>query len=290
MQTLAFSESPSTLPQTQRAALISLLVDDDPAIYQVVRQKLLSYGQTGCDWLKPYRLSSDPVMRRRASEIVAFHARQENDHHFVGFCLRNGEDLNLEEAVGLLARTHYPEMNLEAYGALYDSWVGELRERFSTTDPPERLLGTINKYLFEELGFSGSEQYGYDPECCYLNRIVDKRVGNPIGLSAIYLFLAKRLQLPVTGIGLPGHFICRYQSSTKEIYIDCFRKGIFLSKADCIKYLLQANYGLADGHLSPVTPRRMLLRMCANLHQTYGHLEMTEEAARVKRYMMALTK
>jgi len=104
------------------------------------------------------------------------------------------------------------------------------------------------------------------------------------------LFIARRLRLPVTGIGLPGHFLCRYQSSTKEIYIDCFRKGIFLTKADCIKYLLHANYGLAEGHLSPVSPKRMLLRMCSNLVLTYGHLEMTEEAARVQRYVNVLSR
>ena len=84
--------------------------------------------------------------------------------------------------------------------------------------------------------------------------------------------------------------LCRYQSSTKEIYIDCFRKGMFLNKGDCIKYLLQTNFGLAEGHLSPVSSRRILLRMCNNLVNTYGHLEQTDEAARVQRYIAALTR
>ncbi|HXG47971.1 MAG TPA: transglutaminase-like domain-containing protein [Methylomirabilota bacterium] len=290
MQTLVISGSPVTLPPPQRDALISLLVDDDPAIYQFVRQKILSYGREGCAWLKPYTLSNDPVMRRRATEIITHLARREADERFLTFCLGRAEDLDLEEAVHRLAQTQYPELNSAAYAALYDCWASELRERLSGRSDPDQILGAINQYLFGELRFAGSDNYGYDPECCYLNRIVDRRVGNPIGLCAVYLFLARRLGLPVAGIGLPGHFICRYQSSTTEIYIDCFRKGIFLSKGDCIKYLLQANYGLADGHLLPVTPRRMLLRMCTNLHQTYGHLEMTEEAARVKRYLVALSK
>src|SRR5258705_10611419 len=105
MQTLVENGSSGALSASQQAALISLLVDDDPAIYQVIRQKLLSYGRTACEWLRPYLLSSDPLMRRRAMEIVHYLARQNSDEKFLAFCLNNGEELNLETASGLLAQT-----------------------------------------------------------------------------------------------------------------------------------------------------------------------------------------
>jgi regulator of sirC expression with transglutaminase-like and TPR domain len=267
-----------------------LLADEDPSIYEMVRSKLLSYGQTVCQWLRPYTLSNDPLLRRRAVEIINHLTRQSADQRFLTFCRRHGEELDLEEATGLLAQTHYPETNLEAYRALYDTWAQDLRERLKMGAAPEQILSVLNGYLFKDLGFVGHEHYGYDPESCYLNRVVDRRTGNPIGLCAVYLFVARRLRLPVAGIGLPGHFICRYQSSTKEIYVDCFRQGRFLTKGDCIKYLLQTNHTLQEGYLAPVSPRRMLLRMCANLHSAYAHLEMTAEAARVQRYVMALTR
>ena len=37
-------------------------------------------------------------------------------------------------------------------------------------------------------------------------------------------------------------------------------------------------------------PRRMLLRMCSNLHQIYVQLELADETARVQRYIVALAK
>jgi regulator of sirC expression with transglutaminase-like and TPR domain len=290
MQTLETSASLASLPENQRIALISLLADDDPAVYQLIRSKLLSYGPVVSEWLRPQTLSSDPKMRRRAAEILNHQAREANDDRFVQFCRRNGEDLDLEEAVALLARTRYPESNTEAYSALFDTWADELRDRLDPRAIAEEKLSVINRFFFEDLSFRGNEHYGYEPDSCYVNRIVDRRSGNPIGLCAIYLFMTRRLRLPVTGIGLPGHFVCRYQSSTAEIYIYCFRKGVFLTKADCIKYLIQSNYGLAEGHLSPVSAKRILLRMCNNLVNTYGHLEMTEDAARVHRYVAALSK
>ena len=37
-------------------------------------------------------------------------------------------------------------------------------------------------------------------------------------------------------------------------------------------------------------PRRILLRMCSNLHQIYLHVKLAEETARLQRYIVALAK
>ena len=290
MQTTHITPSLPALSDNQRRALISLLVDDDPAIYEIVRSKLLSYGPPAVQWLRPHTLSSDPRMRRRAQEIVLHHARLGAEARFLEFCQRKGEELDLEHGAGLLAQTRYPNSSPEGYSALYDAWADELESRLDRQASPEEQLATIAWYLFDELGFSGNDEYGADPDSCYLNRVVDKRSGNPIGLSVIYLFVTRRLRLPIRGIGLPGHFVCRYQSSTKELFIDCYRRGVLLSKGDCIKYLLQSSFGFADGHLSPVSPRKILLRMCSNLVNTYAHLDMVEEASRAQRYVLALSR
>lgn len=290
MQPLELVTSPAGLSETQREALISLLTDDDPAIHQMVRGRLLSYGRTACDWLRPYTLSDNPVLRRRAREIIGHQNREAADEQFLDFCRRHGEEFDLEAATGLLARTRHPDLNLAAYTALYDLWAEQVRERLVPGLSAHATLAVINRFLFEELGFKGFEQYNDDVDCCYLNRVVDRRRGNPIGLCALYLFVTRRLRLPVTGIGLPGHFICRYQSSTEEIYLDCFRQGAFLTKRDCYSFLLRSHFDLSDRLLSPVNPRLMLLRMCNNLHQTYAQMEMREESLRVRRYVTALTK
>jgi regulator of sirC expression with transglutaminase-like and TPR domain len=148
----------------------------------------------------------------------------------------------------------------------------------------------LNQYLFGELGFAGNEENYYDPENSYLNRVMDRRTGNPINLCLMYILLARRLRLPVAGIGLPGHFICRYQSTAAEIYLDPFNRGKFLTKADCVQYLANANFSLRDDYLAPVSPRRLLLRICSNLHQIYQRLEQAVEAMRLQRYLVALAR
>lgn len=280
--------TPRELSENQKKALLNLLGDDDPTVYESVRAKILSVGREAGDWLRPLRLSSDPILRRHAREIVRHFDRQEADTWFLAFCLKNGEEFDIEEGAWLLALTAYPEINVEAYRALVDSYAAELRERIDFDESAKEILATVNNYLFDELGFAGNEEDYYDPENSYLNRVLDRRLGNPINLSLLYLLIARRLKLPLSGIGMPGHFICRYQSSSDEIYVDPFNRGRFLTKADCIHYLVSGQHSLTEDHLSPVSARRILTRICGNLHQIYSQLELADEVTRLQRYLVAL--
>jgi len=282
--------SAKELSQGERLALVSLLTDDDPTIYRTVRDKILSYGPPAAEWLRPHTMSDDPALRRRAQQIVLHFERQASDDHFLAFCIRHGEEFDLELAAWLFAKTQYPLINVEAYQAVLEGYANEMRDRLSSTLEPGDVLRAFNQYLFSELGFAGNEKNYYDPENSYLNRVMDRRTGNPINLCLLYILMARRLRLPVAGIGLPGHFICRYQSTAAEIYIDPFNRGTFLTKADCVQFLANANFSLRDDYLTPVSPRRLLLRICSNLHQVYERMEQPGQAMRLQRYVVALAR
>ena len=57
-----------------------------------------------------------------------------------------------------------------------------------------------------------------------------------------------------------------------------------------MQYLTHGNYSLRDEYLAPVSPRRLLLRVCGNLHQIYLQLEQAQEATRLQRYLIALAR
>jgi regulator of sirC expression with transglutaminase-like and TPR domain len=290
MSSSVTSQTPEVLTESRKAAFLNLLTDDDPAIYQLIRGKILAQGQGARDWLRAHTLSSDPVLRRRAQEIIDYFERQSADNRFVAFCLSRGEVLDIEQGAWLLAQTQYPNINVLAYQALLDSYAADLRTRIDFGNEPAEILATINDYLFGRLSFGGNEQHYYEPDNSYLNRVLDRRKGNPISLCTLYLGVARRLRLPVTGIGMPGHFLCRFQSSREELYIDSFHKGKLLTKAECIKRLVQSGHEFNEGFLAPMSPRRMLLRMCTNLHQIYITLGLPEESSRLQRYIVALQK
>jgi regulator of sirC expression with transglutaminase-like and TPR domain len=282
--------SKSDAPERQRQALLVLLGDDDPKTFQSIRSQIIALGSEASDWLRPHLLSNDPVLRRNAREIITSMGRQAADTRFLGFCLQGGEELNLDDAVWMLARTRYPDSSIEAYGAILDDFARQLAERIDPLAETEETLAVLNQFMFEEQGFCGNEENYYEPENSYLNRVIDRRTGNPVSLCTILMLVARRLRLPISGIGLPGHFVARFQDPSAELFIDCFNRGKVLSKAECVKYLTETGHTLQDGYLSPVSPRRTLQRMCSNLHQIYSQLEQQEEADRVGRYLIALAR
>lgn len=281
---------PTQLSESRKRALLALLGDEDPVVFEAVRSQLLLHGQEVVEWLEPHVLSPDPLLRRRAKEIIAHFSRQTADIQFLQFCLKQGEDLDLETGAWLLATTQFPEICVDGYRAVLDDFTAELRDRRIVTGDAEEVLEGINDHLFGTLNFRGNEENYYDPDNSYLNRVVDRRTGNPIALSILYIVIARRLRLPVAGIGLPGHFICRFQSSLAELYIDPFNRGRLLTKADCLQYLMQGTLGLRDDDLSPVSSRRMLLRVCGNLHQIYARQKQLEQVTRLQRYIVALAR
>lgn len=278
------------LSEQERRALITLLADEDPYVYERVREKIVASGPGAVQWLKPHLVSSDPLVRRRARAITQLFERHTADNDFTLFCLTSGNDLDLEYGALLLSRTAYPDVNIHGYSALLDNYAAELRSRLAHSTTAGEILMCLRKYVFGELRFVGNRENEMDRRNGYLSRVMDRRIGNSITLCTLYLVLARRLNLPVTGIALPWHFLCRYQNSSVEVYIDAFDRGKLLSKADCARFLVWPGQKSSEWSLSPVSTRQMLLRMCTNLYQMHIVSRDSEEAKRLMRYVVALSK
>lgn len=275
----------------KKAALLKLLTDEDPSIVETVRNQILSYGEEAISWLRPYAFSEDSVLRRRVKGIIRILQRQAADIRFLSFCLTHGRTMSLEDGIWALSQTRYPEISPLGYSALLDQFAADIRNALpSDRCGPEPVLATINEYLFGKLKLRGDSKNYYDPANSYLTQVLDRRKGNPISLSVIYLLVARRLQLPVIGIGMPAHFLCRYQSSSGVYYVDAFHKGKLLTKADCVKFLMHNGYGFKEEYLDPVTSSQIIYRVCSNLQQIYQKTAQVDEAVRLERYLIAISK
>ena len=62
---------------------------------------------------------------------------------------------------------------------LIDTMVTEIQERLPEQHYPLRILQTINKYLYDDLGFTGNKKDYYDPRNSFLNDVIERRSGIP---------------------------------------------------------------------------------------------------------------
>ncbi|NET47835.1 MAG: tetratricopeptide repeat protein [Merismopedia sp. SIO2A8] len=197
--------------------------------------------------------------------------------------------LNLAEAALYLAQEEYPNIEPDEYLNALDTMANEVRERLPSEAYPLRIIQCINQYLFDDLGFFGNQADYYDPENSYFNRVLDRRTGIPITLSLVYLELARRLEFPMVGINMPGHFLIRPDIDDMEVCVDPFNKGDILFPEDCRERLVnlyrqrQAPFTdeeivLQPDFFAPIAPRRFLARMLRNLKLIYLHQDDLERA------------
>jgi regulator of sirC expression with transglutaminase-like and TPR domain len=102
------------------------------------------------------------------------------------------------------------------------------------------------------------------------------------------LLIGHRLGLPVYGIGMPGHFLVKFESERYKIFIDCFNAGALLTERDCARFLIQAGYGFEEKYLQRSPNRAILTRMLKNLIAVYSKLDDTVKASRLTRFMQVL--
>ena len=172
----------------------------------------------------------------------------------------------------LIAAEEYPSLDPDRYLAQLDQFAAELREVLPLLPDPLIMLLTINDYLFNQLGFQGNTENYYDARNSLLNDVIDRRTGIPITLSVIYLEVARRLGLPVYGVGLPGHFLVRYRAGERDVIIDPFHAGRVLSVEQC-QEMFEEMYGgtvkFQMSFLNEATTKQILTRLLHNLKGIY---------------------
>jgi regulator of sirC expression with transglutaminase-like and TPR domain len=104
------------------------------------------------------------------------------------------EEPGLDRAVLELARIEYPGLDIEPYIGMLDSHAVELAERLIGRTGGQDFVDAANRYLFEELGFTGNAGNYYDPRNSCLNDVLATRTGIPIALAVVYLEIGRRLE------------------------------------------------------------------------------------------------
>jgi len=173
--------------------------------------------------------------------------------------------IDLLKTALLLARLDNPELEIEPYLKEVDLIIKKVK----TTDKSTQLekLKALDEVLFEQMGFHGSRTEYYNRSNSYLNEVIDDREGLPITLSVLYMELARKLGLKVVGVGLPGHFVVRFEPEKGDNQlIDVFDRGKRLSKEDAENKIRGlSGTKLTDEHLKSQSKKEILIRMLHNL-------------------------
>ncbi|MFC6296326.1 tetratricopeptide repeat protein [Pseudomonas sp. CCM 7893] len=189
----------------------------------------------------------------------------------------------LFEAALWMAAEHDPAV--EPLVILHDfKWLAQRINLGMPTLPPDELGQPLLRRM-NDLGFAQDDYTPLRPAAALLDKVLQRKRGQPLALGLIALELARRLDIPMVGVNFPGHFLLRVPG-TDHLLDPCGGRRLYPN--DC-RELLQRQYGpnlkLQADHLHTAEPREILQRLSRNLRQLHlsndDHLAALVDAERV---------
>ncbi len=187
------------------------------------------------------------------------------------------EAINLAEAALLVAAEEYCDLDIAAYLARLDDMAATLKRRLRPDISPADTIVALNRFLFDEHGFTGNAADYYDPRNSFLNEVLDRKRGIPLTLALVYIEIGRRIGLPVQGIAFPAHFLVKCPLREGTVVLDPYAKGISLSFEELKQRIKSLRRGVEPPRsvmaqmLAAASNKEILVRMLRNLKGIYSH-------------------
>ena len=271
-------------------ALIVLLDDPDSQVFQSVNQNLLNQGAEIIPILeKAWETSRDEFLQHRIENLIhEIHTESVNKELVLW---KSSGATDLIDGAYLIARLQYPDLKLEQIQSELDKFVKSIWIELNQNLTALEKIRIVNHIFYEVLSFSGNQKNYYDPQNNFINSVLVSKKGNPISLSIIYSIIAQKLELPVYGVNLPKNFILAYMDkdplnpnpilkseSNILFYINPFRNGIVLNRAEIEKFVKSLNITPEPAFFVPCSNILIIQRLISNLVFAYEKLGQVEKA------------
>lgn len=164
--------------------------------------------------------------------------------------------------------------------ATLDAWGAEVARRAGGSSYAG--MDALEGLLARRLGFAGDRDDYDHPHNSFLPRVVARRRGLPILLAVVYLEVARRAELPLFGLALPGHFVVGYRLPPGGlVVIDPFEHARILTAGDLDAIAARAGAAVTPAMLAPATPAAIAARMLRNLAGSYRRRGRADKLAEV---------
>jgi regulator of sirC expression with transglutaminase-like and TPR domain len=274
-------------PDTTIHALLRLLSDPNEQVATTIQDQLAHLGPGVLPFLEQAR-TEDSTLEPRVAHIKEEIRFGQLKDEFQTFVSHSARQEDWEHGAFLIAKLAYPDLSIPHYVECLDHLAEEFRTKWLTTESPSgKAARQLSTFLFKDKGFSGNRTQYYDPDNSYVNRVIETRQGIPISLSALYVFVGKRLDLPLAGVGMPGHFLVKLEGETPPQFIDCFNGGTMLREQDCEQFITASGLEYDPKLLEKSSTPTILARMLRNLLSSYEQ-EPEEKMARRVRALLEL--
>ncbi|MCC5946004.1 MAG: transglutaminase family protein [Bernardetiaceae bacterium] len=268
-------------------ALVSLIDDNDSNIRAQIQKDILALDEeVMVQLLALQKENARPELAQQIQKVIRQIASQRTFERLQKW--NEKQDNDLLEALWIIATYRYPELKYKDLQKQIEQIYYEVWIEFKPDLHPVDQIRKLNSVLFDKLKFKGDTQNFHAVSNSMLNRVLDLRKGNPISLSAVYMLIAQKLELPIYGVNLPHLFVLLYQHKQLTWYINVFNRGIIFSRQEIDRYVERLNMPPSTTFYQPCSHQDMLKRVLRNLIVSYKYKKQEEFIPDIVRFLSAL--
>jgi regulator of sirC expression with transglutaminase-like and TPR domain len=184
---------------------------------------------------------------------------------------RLNEKENIKEisefALHIARIVNYPDISIEYYIKKIEDMGNELRSKIKNPKymRPTQIIEKLNEFFFEEKNFQSNINDYYNPINNYLNIVLEKKIGIPITLSIIYIYLGNFLNFELQPINFPSHFLVKY---ILDKIIDNYILQDLLNKSNP-----KVKVSITNSLIDKANSSQILIRLLNNLKNGYVEVD-----------------
>lgn len=268
-------------------ALVSLLDDDDEEVVSEIEEKIMSIGTGIIPYLEEeWERNFNPLIQERIEDLIHVLQFELLNERFLDWKENDQDDLL--KGLWIIATYQYPDLELDDLKADFEQLYIDIWREFRDDMTPYDQIKVLNSVLFDGFKFRANMKNFHAPANSMINAVLESKKGNPISLSAVYLMIAQRLELPVYGVNLPNLFILTYKSEKTQFYINVFNRGLVFLREDIDNYLDNLQIEKRELFYEPCNHLDMVLRMLRNLIVSFEKLGDYQKSDEVKQILHKL--
>ena len=273
---------------TKLESLITLLDDPDDSIFNLVLLEIVKEDISIVDRLEHiWETSFEELVQKRIEFIIQQIQLKDTKEKIKNWA--NQENLDLFEGIFLISRYQYPELKLKSIQIQLEQIRKDIWLEFKNSLTSLEKITILNHIFFDHYKFNINHDNTDSPQNCYINKMLDTGIGNPISITILYILIARSLNLNVHYIDfvknpLIGYFnkdiaqLVNGEDRDNQIifYINPSNEGAIIGPKE-IDYFQQSANPPNHKHLTePCSDRIIIKRLVERLTNDYkqaGYLE-----------------
>ncbi|HRP89235.1 MAG TPA: transglutaminase family protein [Edaphocola sp.] len=293
-----------TLLQNEKEviALMRLIDDPDLEIFEMVSQKLLTYGTGIIPKLEQlWGFTDSSIMTDRIEYLIHQIYFQQLQTELIKWTQNSAPSL-LEAGI-LIAKYRYPDLDKELILHQFELMRRNIWLELNNSLSPLEQINIVNSIVFNFFRFKGHELSELNPEHFFLNKTIDNKHGNAYTIGIIYLSLCEQLDIPIFAIDLPHQFVMAYFEHNYsfmdlnesnaiqqlQLFIDPIN-GIVYNKKDIETFLIKNEQPEKINNLKALDKNDFFALMLKSLSHTYYETRAFDLADEIESLIILLNK